>query len=620
MSYAIGIDLGTTFTAAAVCDPGVAPQMLSLGSSGYSVPSVLFLREEGAFLAGEAAELRAAGDPTRVARHFKRRLGDDVPIRLAGTAFDPLTLTRELLGWVLDLVTSRRGEAPAVVVLTHPANWGEFRVDLLRDAVDLADSNTLLISEPAAAAAHYVQGERVEPGELIGVYDLGGGTFDAVVMRRTENGFETAGRAGGIERLGGVDFDDAIWSYVLTEAEVELGADDDATLAAAYDLRSNCVAAKRLLSVDTSADIRVPLRAATSSVRLTRAEFERRIRPRLAESIEAFDDVLSSAGIVAGDLSRILLVGGSSRIPLVGEMLASHFGVPIAVDSDPKNAVALGAAGFGATSLAPVSVASSFRAQTRTVSATPEARRAFTPPAPTTPSFEPTAAPPPTTEPSVRAVPPSPPADLPRPPSPTMPPPAAAPAARSTVAPAPGPSTPPAARTALAPTSAPAVPSPTSPALPPAATPNDPPVVHTDPVRRATRSSPQRHWRRKRRRRGRVPTGPPPAGAPRPPARPAGSDAVTDGPSRPAEPTANSLAPLDPSARRQSSDGDLASVSTESRHRVRTPVSMDAPAVAQFETVPAQAQPVGSNQTLMLAVIVLLVIAIALGGYFVFVK
>ncbi len=513
MSYAIGIDLGTTFTAAAVCDPGVAPQMLSLGSSGYSVPSVLFLRDDGSFLAGEAAELRAAGDPTRVARHFKRRLGDDVPIRLAGTAFDPLSLTSELLGWVIELVTSRRGGSPAVVVLTHPANWGEFRADLLRDAVCLADSATLLISEPAAAAAHYVQGERVETGELIGVYDLGGGTFDAVVMRRTETGFETAGRAGGIERLGGVDFDDAIWSFVLAEAEVETGADDEATMAAAYDLRSNCIAAKRLLSVDTSADIRVPLRATTTSVRLTRAEFERRIRPRLAETLEAFDTVLQSAKLSPSDLSRILLVGGSSRIPLVSEMLSSHFGIPIAVDSDPKNAVALGAAGFGATSLSPVSVASSFRTQTRTVSATPETRKPVTSPAIGESMFAP-------------------------------------------------------------PIAAPVV-------MPP--TPRQPPL----PPARPDVSSP------------------------------AGAEMSHTQAASPGAATPYTRAPLEPAARPGGAESELASVSTESRHRVRTPVSLDTPAIAQFETVPAQAPPVGSSRTLMLILIVLLIILIGLGGFYV---
>ncbi len=596
MSYAIGIDLGTTFTAAAVCDPGVAPQMLSLGSSGYSVPSVLFLRDDESFLAGEAAELRAAGDPTRVARHFKRRLGDDVPIRLAGTAFDPLSLTRELLDWVLELVTSRRGEAPAVVVLTHPANWGDFRAELLREAATVDGAQTLLISEPAAAASHYVQGERVEPGELIGVYDLGGGTFDAVVMRRTETGFELAGRAGGVERLGGVDFDDAIWSYVLTEAEVELGADDDATMAAAYDLRSNCVAAKRLLSVDTSADIRVPLRAATTSVRLTRAEFERRIRPRLAETIEAFDTVMAGAKVVPADLSRILLVGGASRIPLVGELLASHFGVPIAVDSDPKNAVALGAAGHGAASLAPVSVASSFRAQTRTVSATPESRRPVVPPSP--------------------AEPPRPPTDQARPSSPSV---DAAASAPSFPPPVVTPGSAPLPPQAAAAPPAPPLPevrrTPPSPAVPPSPAPSpqraEPdlsfpaPTSQPVPARVPPRPSSDRL--------------PPPAGAPSHPARPAesapavGDDTFAPPPITTSAASRGDTAPSTSSSAPTPEPSELSGVSTESRHRIRTPVSYDAPVVTHFETVPAQAQPVGTSKFVMVALIVALLLVIVVG-------
>lgn len=363
MTYAVGVDLGTTFTAAAICEPKRRPEMVSLGSNSYAVPSVLYLKENGEFLSGEAAEMRAAGDPTRVVRHFKRRLGDDIPIRIAGTPFAAQALSAHLLKWVLRTVSERQGSDPECVVLTHPANWGPYRRELFEQAAAGAGAkNVVLLSEPEAAAVHYASSERVEPGELIGVYDLGGGTFDAVVMQRTGKPggparFEIVGQPHGVERLGGLDFDDVVWQFVLEASGLDgsdedapnpLDDDDPSTLAAALQLRQRCIDTKQLLSFDTTANIHVVFPGVTRSVRMNRSEFEQRIAPRLNETIHAFNSALSSGDLNASDLSRILLVGGSSRIPVVSETLTREFGRPIAVDSDPKNTVALGAARRGA--------------------------------------------------------------------------------------------------------------------------------------------------------------------------------------------------------------------------------------------------------------------------------
>jgi molecular chaperone DnaK len=352
VTYVLGVDLGTTFTAAAVSESGGVPRMMSLGSNAYAVPSVVFLKEDGTFLAGEAAELQSSSDATRVARYFKRRLGDDIPVRLAGNAFDPRELVTVLLGWVLGEVTKRQGEAPEQVVLTHPANWGSFRTEMLTDAARAAGVETpLLVSEPEAAAIHYVQAERLEVGEIIGVYDLGGGTFDAVVMRRTDAGFEGLGRPVGVERLGGVDFDEVIRDFAMTAADLTDVESSDETVSAAYALQASCVTAKQVLSADTVAHVRVMFPGVTTSVRINRAEFEDGIRPRLEDTLTAFDTALRSANLEAESLSRILLVGGSSRIPLVSSLLSQRFGRPLAIDTDPKNTVALGAAFYGTTTV-----------------------------------------------------------------------------------------------------------------------------------------------------------------------------------------------------------------------------------------------------------------------------
>ncbi len=363
-SVVLGVDLGTTFTTAALQRPGRDPEMLSLGASGYGVPSVLVLRDDGTFLAGEDAALRAASDPTRVARFFKRQLGDGSTRIVGGTPFTPQTLTSHLLRWVLGVASGRLGAPPDRVVLTHPANWGPYRREIFEQAAAMAGVDDLVLcTEPEAAAINYaasahgrgrggIDAEQVDDGELIGVYDLGGGTFDAVVLRRTGDRFEIVGQPRGVERLGGIDFDDAILGFVAEACGIDLarfGAGDEATVAAGHRLRDDCIAAKRLLSADTFADLRVTLPGVERTVRLTRQEFEQRVRPRLVESLTAFEAALHSGGVAPDDLSRILLVGGSSRIPLVAQLVTEAFGRPIAVDSDPKNAVALGAARFGAS-------------------------------------------------------------------------------------------------------------------------------------------------------------------------------------------------------------------------------------------------------------------------------
>src|SRR5215213_1461243 len=126
MGYRLGVDLGTTFTAAAV-DGGAGPEMVGLGNRALQVPSVVFLGEDGSFLAGEAAERRGVTQPERVVREFKRRIGDTVPLLVAGQPFSPQALTAKLLTWVVQVVSERRGGGPELVVLTHPANWGGYK-------------------------------------------------------------------------------------------------------------------------------------------------------------------------------------------------------------------------------------------------------------------------------------------------------------------------------------------------------------------------------------------------------------------------------------------------------------------------------------------------------------
>jgi molecular chaperone DnaK len=352
--YALGVDLGTTFTAASVWRAGHA-EIASLGSRAAAVPSVVLLREDETFLTGEPANRRGVTEPHRVAREFKRRFGDTTPILLGGVPYSAEALMARLLRWVADEVASREGGPAAATCVSHPANWGPYKTDLLHQAVRMADLDPVgHTTEPEAAAAFYAHQQRIDPGAIVAVYDLGGGTFDAAVLRKTATGFEILGRPEGIERLGGIDFDSAVFNHVrqaLGGRLDELDEDDPAAIAAVARLREECTEAKEALSTDTDAAIPVLLPNVSTEIRLTRGELEAMVRPALHASIDALKRALRSAAVTPDQLHSVLLVGGSSRMPIVAQLVGAELGRPVAVDAHPKHAVALGAAWLASASL-----------------------------------------------------------------------------------------------------------------------------------------------------------------------------------------------------------------------------------------------------------------------------
>ena len=396
--YVLGIDLGTTYTAGATWRDGRV-EIASLGSRGTAIPSVVLLRQDETFLTGESANRRALTEPERVAREFKRRLGDTTPILLGGVPYSAEALMARLLRWTVDEVATREGAEPSAICVCHPANWGPYKMDLLRQAVRMTnlEQPVTFTTEPEAAAVFYAQGRHIDPGALVAVYDLGGGTFDAAVLSKTETGFAILGQPEGIERLGGIDFDAAVFSHVsraIGDRLSELDEDDPAAVAAVGRLREECVEAKEALSSDTDVSIPVMLPNLTTEVRLTRTELEAMVRPALYESIEALRRALRSAGVLPEQLHSVLLVGGSSRIPIVAQMVGAELGRPVAVDAHPKHAVALGAAWVA--SGAAGGMREAVGAQPATSAAPP-----------------PVMIPPPVTEPSPAASAPPPPTDMP---------------------------------------------------------------------------------------------------------------------------------------------------------------------------------------------------------------
>ena len=354
--YAVGIDLGTTYSAAALYRAGKV-EMVPLGNRSASIPSLVFLREDGTILTGEAAERRGLAEPARLARQFKRRVGDAAPVVLGRTPYSADRLMAQLLRSVIDAVQEREGSAPAHMALTHPANWGPYKTDLVRQSAELAGvRNATLVTEPMAAAIHYSATERLDVGGLVAVYDLGGGTFDAAILRRTETSFEPLGEPEGIERLGGIDFDEAIYCHVAAVLDGKLDDLDPTDLQVRTSmarLRAECTNAKEALSTDSDTTIPVVLPDLQLDVRITRAEFESMIRPTIDETISALRRAIARARIQPTELATVLLIGGSSRIPLIGELVSHELGRPVSVNTHPKHAVALGAAYLAGMSLEP---------------------------------------------------------------------------------------------------------------------------------------------------------------------------------------------------------------------------------------------------------------------------
>ncbi|QDG89546.1 Hsp70 family protein [Pseudarthrobacter sp. NIBRBAC000502770] len=353
MSYALAVDVGTSFTAAAVVrfhqGPSAVPECLPLGARGASIPSVVYFPEEGTVLVGEAAERRGLDSPERVAREFKRRIGDDVPIILGTLSLQPEDVFATVARWVADRAAEREGGPASAVYLTHPAAWGSHRLSAIREALTAHGvQNVTLLPEPEAAALHYASQVRVEEGSTIAVYDLGGGTFDTAVLRKAGTSrFELLGRPEGIEDLGGADFDAAVFSYVAAHtgnALADLDATDPAVLGALARLRRECVEAKEALSADSEASIPVLLPGVQQQVRLVRSEFEALIEEPVRETVDALEHSLAQLHLAPADLSTVLLIGGSSRIPLVAQVVSEELDRPIAVDADPKSSICLGAA------------------------------------------------------------------------------------------------------------------------------------------------------------------------------------------------------------------------------------------------------------------------------------
>jgi molecular chaperone DnaK len=328
VSYQLGIDFGTTFTAAAVRraeGPGETEVVPLGGRDG--VPSVLHLARDERVTVGEAAAGLAGIDPTRVVRGLKRRVGDPEPVMLGGHPWPAEELSARLLRWVVDRVAEREGEAPARIALAHPATWSANTLERLAAALAAHDLGVTFVAEPRAAAHAVAAG--TAPGDALAVFDVGGGRVDAAVLRRgaSGDGFAVLGVPEAIADLGGLDIDELVWQHVRASLP------DDVQPVAR--VRRACTLAKETLSSEPEVVVRIRRGEFRGAVRMERATFEGLIAPHVDRTVDALRRTITSAGLEAGDLATLLLVGGSARIPLVARAVTEQLGCVPTVHTDP---------------------------------------------------------------------------------------------------------------------------------------------------------------------------------------------------------------------------------------------------------------------------------------------
>jgi molecular chaperone DnaK len=348
MSGIVGIDLGTTFSAVSALDQG-KPVILPDGAERL-IPSVVGFTPAGGLLVGTPARNQYLLNPENTVRSIKRRMGTFETVVLNGRPCTPAEVSALILKEMKRIAERALGGPVDRAVITVPAFFSDAARQATQEAGELAGFKVeRIINEPTAAALAYGldrAGERLR----VAVYDLGGGTFDVSIIELDQGVIEVRASHGDTH-LGGDDFDALVGERILAGFLDRHGrhADPGADPRAMARLSRAAEAAKIALSTQPYARVREeylvdrkgrPLHLDTE---VSRVEFEDLIRPPLERSLDCFDRALTDAGLTAEDLDRVILVGGSTRIPLVWEMVARHTGLEPMMEINPDEAVALGA-------------------------------------------------------------------------------------------------------------------------------------------------------------------------------------------------------------------------------------------------------------------------------------
>jgi chaperone protein DnaK len=351
MGKVIGIDLGTTFSCMAVMEGG-QPVVIPNAEGARTTPSVVAFTKEGEILVGQVARRQAIVNPERTVMSIKRHMGSDYKVKIDNKEYTPQQISAYILMKLKRDAEAYLGEKITQAVITVPAYFNDSQRQATKDAGRIAGLEVLrIINEPTAASLAY--GLDKEGTHKIMVYDLGGGTFDVSILEIGEGVFEVLATSGN-NHLGGDDFDQRIMDWLVQEFKAETGIDLKNDKMALQRLKEAAEKAKIELSTLTTTEINLPFISADANGpkhltrTLTRAKFEQLISD-LVESTEGpVRQALNDAGLTPVQIDRVLLVGGSTRIPYVQETVKRIMGKEPSKGINPDECVAIGAAIQGA--------------------------------------------------------------------------------------------------------------------------------------------------------------------------------------------------------------------------------------------------------------------------------
>ncbi len=347
MSKIIGIDLGTTNSCVAIMEGG-QPVVIANAEGSRTTPSVVAFTKDGERLIGQVAKRQAVTNPDRTVISIKREMGTGYKVAIDGKQYTPQDISAMILSKMKETAESYLGEKVSQAVITVPAYFNDSQRQATKDAGRIAGLEVLrIINEPTAASLAY--GLDKEENQKILVYDLGGGTFDVSILDIGDGVFEVLSTNGNT-RLGGDDFDQRIIDYVAEQFKKENGIDLKQDKIAAQRLKEAAEKAKIELSGTTTANINLPFITADATgpkhldVTLTRAKFDELTADLVEATIEPMRKALKDAGLTVDQINKVILVGGSTRIPAVQDAVKKITGKDPFKGINPDECVAIGAA------------------------------------------------------------------------------------------------------------------------------------------------------------------------------------------------------------------------------------------------------------------------------------
>ncbi len=348
MGKVIGIDLGTTNSCVSVLEGG-DPTVITNSEGARTTPSVVSFAKNGERLVGETAKRQAVTNPDRTIASIKRHMGEAYTVSIDGKNYTPQDISAMILAKLKADAEAHLGETVTEAVITVPAYFTDSQKQATKDAGKIAGLEVKrIINEPTAAALAYGL-DKEDTNQKVLVYDLGGGTFDVSVMELGDGVFEVLATSGN-NKLGGDDFDEKLMNYMANEFGKEYGIDLKQDRMALQRLKEAAEKAKKELSSSTTTNINLPFISVSENgplhmnMDITRAKFDQLTEDLVNATIEPMRKAMADAGVTNNDIAKVIMVGGSSRIPAVQEAVKRVTGKEPFKGINPDECVSIGAA------------------------------------------------------------------------------------------------------------------------------------------------------------------------------------------------------------------------------------------------------------------------------------